>query len=649
MKKILLVLFITTFLLPEVGGQIVSPGGVGNPLLWENSYRDKTTGNIVLKPFSEEYPLQFGTAAASRPVYLNTNPAYYLSGGAAPELSFKEGQIKQMTLFVVYQLQDTLKEKNIWNIESSTHTEKILTTHRLADLAEGKYMNFLKGRQKTAEIHTYQYYDSDSLQEQKTLRLGGLPGKEHLPIEHFKGLIPEVILYDRVLSSQQRAQVESYLAIKYGIPVYQGADPRDYLDSDGRVIWSGSSNKKYNKRVAGIGRDQTSGLSQLESSSSLEAGIFSLKYSHSDKVEDKNFIIWGDNGEPLELQKNHQGQPAGIAREWKIVGTQPDTEFDILLDVRPLGGEALAEEYYWLGIDQSGTGDYPEGQTQYKNLGRISDLSEIKITNHSLEGTSDNSQVLSIRTAPEVFAQVWITRPDCAGTQKGEFIFKVEGGTAPFDIRLTNQESDQTWDLWLNTNEDTEKIAGLQPGTYTYEVKDSQGKIYGETLYLESYDAPQSSLKSSYTLEEGKSLTLDATLQGGSYSYLWLNEQNRTESFSPKITLHKPGVYKLKITDGQGCSSVHSIEVKSQSSDNFKSIDLFPNPSIGGDYYLRIVLQRDLPVYIELYDISGKLLGTDTLSGDSWYMYQGKVQQQGVYYIRLQSGSSKAVRKLLVQ
>ena len=62
------------------------------------------------------------------------------------------------------------------------------------------------------------------------------------------GNIAEVIYYNRGISTQELAQTQSYLSIKYGIPLNPTAIP-NYLASNGSVIWSGVSNTAYSNSV----------------------------------------------------------------------------------------------------------------------------------------------------------------------------------------------------------------------------------------------------------------------------------------------------------------------------------------------------------------------------------------------------------------
>src|SRR5690606_24030803 len=82
----------------------------------------------------------------------------------------------------------------------------------------------------------------------------------------FQGDIAEVIYFGAALTEVQQDQVESYLAVKYGITL-GGATPTDYVDSVGTVFWAGTANATYHNDVAGIGRDDASALNQKQSRS----------------------------------------------------------------------------------------------------------------------------------------------------------------------------------------------------------------------------------------------------------------------------------------------------------------------------------------------------------------------------------------------
>jgi hypothetical protein len=629
-----------------VYSQTTYPGGVRKPVLWEAGIADPQTGTTTLEPVRADISLKFTPQCKSRTYVLNHHSVCYTEDPGGMVLNIPAGELDKISLFVVYQLSDTLKEKNLWELSYGSEAEKILTTHRLADYRQGQYLNLLKGKQKTAEIHTYTDHGRDSLSASKTFRLGGVSGKK-LPIDKFRGLIAEVILYDRVLSPREQKQVESYLAIKYGIPLYQGGDPEDYLSSGGKVIWPAEENRKYPIRVAGIAKDINGHLDQRSGSSSLEPGIFSLEFGKDEEIPDQSYILWGDNSENLEIKKIRQGQPPGLSRQWKLTTNVPQQNFTLTLDTKTIIGEIPEGSFYWLATDNSGSGDFPAGHTRYQKIAPAKDQTTLRIQGMNFSQTTDNDQVISFHIAPQMFAQAWIKQPDCGGSQPGELSFKVEGGTPPFHIYVQGENYQE--ELTLTTQEEIKTITGLKPGTYRYKAEDSQGRTYQESLYVESFDAPVSGLRSAYTLVEGSSLDLDAAIPDTNYHYQWTDQNDIKLSYSSKVRITRGGKYKIKITQSEGCESVREVEVREQSTQNIKKVDLFPNPSLTGEYYLRIELLRKSPVQIFLYDATGRLLERQDLEGSNYYLYRGIAPLSGVYYINIQSESSKLTKKLLVQ
>ena len=71
---------------------------------------------------------------------------------------------------------------------------------------------------------------------------------------HFTGVLLEEVVFDRVLPKKQRKQVESYLSVKYGIPLLSNGK-LEYLNSTGYVYWSAPKNYAFRHRPTALGRD----------------------------------------------------------------------------------------------------------------------------------------------------------------------------------------------------------------------------------------------------------------------------------------------------------------------------------------------------------------------------------------------------------
>lgn len=148
--------------------------------------------------------------------------------------------------------------------------------------------------------------------------------------EGFLGSIMEMSYYDeKALTSTERQQIESYLAIKYGVGLSQ-----DYIASDGvTVIWDASANTGFNNNITGIGLDNTSTLNQKQSVSSqandiVAIGLGSLATSNAANANsfstDNSFLLWGDNNSAVKgVEVNtdlvpQSGDVDQLKKKWKL-------------------------------------------------------------------------------------------------------------------------------------------------------------------------------------------------------------------------------------------------------------------------------------------------------------------------------------------
>ncbi len=178
----------------------------------------------------------------------------------------------------------------------------------------------------------------------------------------FDGRIAEVITYNSRKSdanlTQERNRIQSYLAIKYGITLGANGTSQDYVNSDGNVIWDVNTgvpaNDAFNYNIAGIGRDDASGLHQKQSRSVnnatdgqgkiqgvLTMGITQIHATNNanpNTIPNGHFLVWGDDNTNLntarptiqvDMSADISGlttmvEFTGIARTWKVMETGGD-------------------------------------------------------------------------------------------------------------------------------------------------------------------------------------------------------------------------------------------------------------------------------------------------------------------------------------
>ncbi|MCO6498774.1 MAG: T9SS type A sorting domain-containing protein [Vicingus serpentipes] len=177
----------------------------------------------------------------------------------------------------------------------------------------------------------------------------------------------EYIFYDQQLSAADQQQVESYLAIKYGItlsndndgdattfeaPNAAGVNEGDYLNSSSTVIWDASTTTTYHNNIIGIARDDRSDLTQKQSHTiddTMRIYISSLAATNAANTgsfsADNSFVIAGsDLGNMCATPTSNAEKPVSvnsrIEREWKVQSTNFTDTFNIDMQLNACAGLA---------------------------------------------------------------------------------------------------------------------------------------------------------------------------------------------------------------------------------------------------------------------------------------------------------------------
>ncbi|MEC3875056.1 hypothetical protein [Chryseobacterium salviniae] len=157
---------------------------------------------------------------------------------------------------------------------------------------------------------------------------------------YWKGDIAEVIMYndDITTTANNRAKIESYLGIKWGITLRSGTGGSDatgtynYLNSAGTTVWNGTTNNTYHNNVAGIARDDASALHQKQSqsvNSGLQPVIGNGNITDTNANNTNNFsadlsaLVWGSDTGSTSFATSFVfgGLNNRMARIWKMQKT----------------------------------------------------------------------------------------------------------------------------------------------------------------------------------------------------------------------------------------------------------------------------------------------------------------------------------------
>ncbi|PCE63528.1 DUF7507 domain-containing protein [Sediminicola luteus] len=212
------------------------------------------------------------------------------------------------------------------------------------------------------------------------------------------GRVAELLVYNSVLSTNQRQRVESYLALKYGITLNANTNNQlgsvvgntnyDYRDSQGVIIWNRNSQYRYG--ISGLAKDVFFGLDQ-RISSSIHSGSRVTMASNSDFNNDnlggsrpgfsgsRNSLIWAnDHGNLTETTTELPSiVTSRIAREWKVqmasdgIRMAGISNVSLQLDIAGISLTNLNDKTLKLIIDEDGNGDFTDGNIRLVNVAQI--------------------------------------------------------------------------------------------------------------------------------------------------------------------------------------------------------------------------------------------------------------------------------------
>lgn len=622
------------------------PGGIHGAGAWEIT-KFINSGQSEWEPKLKSH-IDSGLAIKGKTKTINSNPALLFDGGInTMNSTLYLGNLTSFSMFTVCQESDTLAERIIVSLENDTAAELALTNRRMAALDVYRYSNYNTDQRLYPKIYSYtQNKTSDAGILSRKMQLGRAPGIQRLPASVYSGIIPELILFNRVVSPKERQQVESYLALKYGISLNQEF-PVSYLNSKGEVIWDAEINADFNRNIAGIGRDDLTDLNQTVSENTRTPGVMKIGLMKG-KLMDNSFLIWGDDDGALRIPDEPGIRK--MLREWKISGFNFNHPVNLeidelsLSDVKPLKDR----EIYWLIIDESGSGKYPFSQTGFIPCQALTPERLIKFTRVTFDADNTGSDVFTLLAAPSFFSRSIIRSPGCNEERSGMIQTEIAGGVPPFRLILRKIPGNGLPLSFLENNRE-HVFEDVRQGGYLLSVTDSENRSFTEEIWVSNAHSWETSIKLSYNLPEGENLLLDASegMPAVNYSYSWSTPSGSLIA-GHEINIDKPGKYLLSITDDNNCNSTSEINVRQAGKSIFRNLELYPNPA--SDWFaLRMDLERSADVSVILTDNGGRILKQTELKNDRFYRYNDMIRQPGIYYITIRTATEEETLKLIIR
>jgi hypothetical protein len=636
-----------------IGQYMHAPGGVPGVTHWyvadslPSSYSLRTYQALTDTVYHQLNPSAKTTDQAAM---LNFHPALHFTAASQVKIVLGSGDMSKASYFTVYQPDDTAAEYHIWHLYDDNKVKLVLTTKRMADLVAFKYMNYRDLRPAEPKISTYvQQKTKDSITSlplTKYWQIGQLPAVPTIPVKPFKGMVPELIAFNRVLTSQERLQVASYLAIKYGITITEPT--AQYYNSAGQLIWDGELYSAFHHNVAGIARDDTSGLLQVLSTSGNSPGLLTVAANNS--PDNNTSLIWGDNNLPLAPGPRMAGMPALLQRKWLMVAHDSIKRFvtDLMLDTRKVDAPLPPGPVYWLAIDSSGSDGFALTSTTFIPMSLLDQAGMAHFPSLTWNTSKGAGANFTFIVGQALLVAADLTDPSCALQESGQLQLKIFGGQAPYNVSVFKDGH-----LFISqpvaNNNSLDSVTGIGEGRYLIQVEDAAQHVYTDSFYVNDSDAPHpSGIAGSYLLERNAVLTLDASSgMPAGISYIW-DCPDRSHLFTSVISISKPGIYTLTCTSAAGCVYRQDISVTPDYGNRLGSLVLYPNPSTGA-FAVKIMLYAPTALSVSILEQSGRLVSQQLGEGFANYLFNENIPISGVYIMVARfSDGSQVSRKVIV-
>ena len=218
---------------------------------------------------------------------MNFNKCFEFSNGEYFSLPVGTNDSRQADVIVVYETYDSTAENALWQLQIDSAKRVGQTTLRILN-DNGQIIYDSTNRMKPVINYLAQSWRTP----ETTSPMLTLCMADSLPLN---GKIAEALYFDHRISDTAVIQWISYLAVKYGITLAQ----TDYLDSRRNVIWDYTNYPDYCGTIAGLGRDDSTGLYQKQTyfaDGQIIMGIGSLANTNEENpaiIADGDFLIMG--------------------------------------------------------------------------------------------------------------------------------------------------------------------------------------------------------------------------------------------------------------------------------------------------------------------------------------------------------------------
>lgn len=559
--------------------------------------------------------------------------------------------LADLSIFAVFQSADTT-ERGIWGTEQGSSRNILLTTRKaigpdtIAD-AYGK-------SEKIAVLNSVlQNWEKATTTSSTAFFALGSAGKTK-SYKPFKGVLAELAVFNRSLTFLERVQFETYLAIKYGTGLRGG----NFVSSGEKVLWRVEENKGYGRNIAGIGRDDAFQLYQKQSGSAYDSGLLLMSagalaasnMANTAVIADQDFLLWGDNGLPLNARKGVGADSvlSMVQRKWLVTATGNTANklpVELRIDAAKFPSNPLG---YWLVIDRSGQGNFSVDNLEYILPDAIAD-GKVIYKNVMWDKDGSGKDNFGFAKATQLFAVVRrVSDPSCTNETAGKIRIEVVAGQVPFQYSLTNPEAKIARD-WKTAERSTDQKE-LVKGNYKLALSDGGDEALIRNFTLVMPDGLDINLGPDQVYSETSNIVLDVSAQVPAtvpVTYRWENNFGYT-STDRKITVEESGIYRVFVTkDVDGCVFTDDVTISGAEA---QRVAVYPNIiSSNENYNVSVSLNKPGSVVVKVFNARGMQVQEMANAGRSEFQFITSLKDTGMYVVVIQTPQGVETRKVIVQ
>lgn len=470
-------------------------------------------------------------------------------------------------------------------------------------------------------IVNYNFYSSNFKQKKTT-------GVFYLDntYDRAKTALYEILICNDCEGPLKRNQIETYLALKYGITLQ---NKEKYWSSKGEKIWDETYNPAFNHHIIGIAKDTYFGLEQLATTSNEEMDIRWSQSKDQTKLKDQTFVLLGDNGKDKEFDEKSNR----LKRQWLA---QNKGEFSVAVDltvsIKP-EKEVKYQLYTSTGIE-----------IQHD----LSDTLQLSFKNLVLD--KQTTTYLSIGKIKPFSINLL---QDTLGINHSYKLVTNAQGIPPFYIQAMDMTTDKAY--FFITEQSSFSLEHLPTGTYAFTVRDSQEQQANiESVFLDFESSNWIEFSSNWTLHGREMLAIKPKLKNKSkqYGYRWYLE-DKIISTAPVLRVNYPGEFRLEVTDVKGKYqrfnfSVHR-EIKTTSMLDEQWL-VSPNPvKEGEEFTVHYLFESSKYVDFYIYTLEGKFIQRNKLGLIQGGAYTYQLTGKTTYLLVSIINNTTSIQKLIVK